>query len=84
MPVAEMRGNAAWLEIARLAWSLFKWMEHMALPNEVSRWEWKRYRRAFVGLAVQVVSIARQARVRILGVNQFTRELARGLRVLQS
>lgn len=83
MPVAEMRGNAAWLEIARLAWNLFKWTAHVALPNEVSRWEWKRYRRAFVDFAVQVVYIARQTRVRILGMNRFTRELARGLHALQ-
>ena len=71
MPVAEMRGNAAWLEIARLAWNLGKWITHIAMPNEVSRWEWKRFRRAFVDFSVQVVRIARQTRVRILGTHRF-------------
>ena len=83
MPVAQMRGNAAWLEIARLAWNLGKWIAHLAMRNEVSRWEWKRYRRAFVDFAVQVVHIARQTRVRILGAHRFATELARALRVLQ-
>lgn len=83
MPVAQMRGNAAWLEIARLAWNLGKWIAHLAMCNEVSRWEWKRFRRAFVDFAVQVVRIARQTRVRILGAHRFAAELTRALRVLQ-
>lgn len=83
MPVAEMRGNAAWLEIARLAWNLGKWIAHIALRNEVARWEWKRFRRAFVDFAVQVVRAARQTRVRILGAHRFAGELTRALRVLQ-
>lgn len=55
MPVAEMRGNAAWLQIARLAWNLGKWMAFVALGKEASRWEWKRLRRCFVDFAAQVV-----------------------------
>ena len=83
MPVAELRGNAAWLEIGRLAWNLGKWIAHIAMPNETSRWEWKRFRRAFVDVAVKVVRIARQTRVRILGTHRFSRELIGALRVLQ-
>jgi hypothetical protein len=75
MPVAQMRGNAAWLEIARLAWNLGKWVAQMALAQEVPRWEWKRFRRAFVDLPVQVVCIARQLRVRVLGEHRFASEL---------
>lgn len=71
LPVAEMRGNAAWLEIARLAWNLGKWLAFIALPDEVSRWEWKRFRRAFVDIAVQVVRTGRQLRIRILGEHRF-------------
>ena len=71
MPVAEMRGNEAWLEMARLAWNLGKWIARRALPDEVQRWEWKRFRRAFVDITVQVVRIARQTRVRILGSHRF-------------
>ncbi|HSR96402.1 MAG TPA: hypothetical protein VLM79_04985 [Kofleriaceae bacterium] len=50
MPVAEFDGNSAWLEIeiARLAWNLGKWIALLALPAEVVRWEWKRFRQAFV------------------------------------
>ena len=83
MPVAEMRGNAAWLEIARLAWNLGKWIAHIAMPNEVSRWEWKRFRRAFVDFSVQVVRIARQTRLRILGARRHCGILLRALQVLQ-
>lgn len=71
MPVAEMRGNAAWMEIARLAWNLGKWIAQLALPEEVSRWEWKRFRRAFVDLPAQLVRISRQTRIRILGTHRF-------------
>lgn len=83
MPVAEMRGNAAWLEIARLAWNLGKWVAHVAMPNEVSRWEWKRFRRAFVDFSVQVVHLARQTRLRILGAHRHSAILLRALEVLQ-
>ena len=83
MPVAQERGNAAWLEIARLVWNLAKWIAHLAMRNEVSCWEWKRFRRAFVDFAVQVVRIARQTRVRVLGSHRFATELTRALRVLQ-
>ena len=84
MPVAEMRGNAAWLEIARFAWNLGKWIAQQALPEEVSRWEWKRFRRAFVDIAVQVVRIARQTRVRILGAPRFAAQIIRAQQLLQT
>jgi hypothetical protein len=48
------------LEIGRLAWNLGKWIAQLALPAEVVRWEWKRYRQAFVYLAVEVVHRRRQ------------------------
>jgi hypothetical protein len=84
MPVAEMRGNAAWLEIARLAWNLGKWVAHLALPDEASRWEWKRFRRAFVDFAVQVVHRARQTWVRVLGYHPFAAQIIRANVVLQA
>lgn len=65
MPVAEFVGNSAWLEIARLAWNLGKWIAQLALPAEVVRWEWKRFRRHFVYLAAKVVRIGRQTVVRL-------------------
>jgi len=83
MPVAEMRGNAAWLEIARLAWNLGKWVAQLALPDEVPRWEWKRFRRAFVDIPVQLVRIARQTRVRILGTHRFAELFIEAHAILQ-
>ena len=38
MPVAEFDGNSAWLEIARLAWNIGKWIAQLALPDEGVRW----------------------------------------------
>lgn len=83
LPVAEFHGNAAWLEIARLAWNLAKWIAKLALPEETTRWEWKRFRRAFVGVAVQVVDHARRKVVRILGRNRFTQTLLDAHALLQ-
>jgi hypothetical protein len=64
MPVGELAGNAAWLEIARLAWNLGKWIAELVLPPEVVRWKWKRFRRAFVYVAAEVVRHGRQVRLR--------------------
>ena len=60
MPVAEFMGNSAWLQIARLAWNLGKWIAQIALPSEVVRWEWKRFRRHFVYIAAKVLKMGRQ------------------------
>ena len=71
MPVREFAGNCAWLEIARLAWNLAKWIAQLALPDEVVRWEWKRFRNAFVNLAAEVVKRSRQIWVRFQGAHRF-------------
>jgi len=72
MPVAEFAGNCAWLEIARLAWNLAKWIAQLALPKEVVRWEWKRFRQAWVYLAAQVTTRSRQVWVRFSQSHRFT------------
>ena len=71
MPVAEFDGNSAWLEIGRLAWNLGKWIALLALPAEVVRWEWKRYRKAFVHVATEVVHRSRQCWLRISPAHRF-------------
>lgn len=71
MPVAEFDGNAAWLEIGRLAWNLGKWIAQLALPAEVVRWEWKRYRHAFVTLAAEVIHRSRQRWLRFSPAHRF-------------
>ncbi|MGH7930475.1 MAG: IS1380 family transposase [Candidatus Binatia bacterium] len=71
MPVAEFMGNSAWLQIARLAWNLGKWIAQIALPSEVVRWEWKRFRRHFVYIAAKVLKSGRRLVVRLAGSHRF-------------
>ncbi len=71
MPVAEFDGNSAWLEIGRLAWNLGKWIAQLALPDEVMRWEWKRFRQAFVHVAAEVVHRGRQRWLRFSPAHRF-------------
>jgi Transposase DDE domain group 1 len=71
MPVAEFDGNSAWLEIARLAWNLGKWIALLALPAEVVRWEWKRFRQAFVYVAAQVIRRSRQIVLRFSAAHRW-------------
>jgi Transposase DDE domain group 1 len=71
MPVAEFIGNSAWLEIARLAWNLGKWIAQIALPSEVVRWEWKRFRRHLVYIAAKVLKTGRRLVVRLAGSHRF-------------
>ena len=75
MPVAEFMGNSAWLEIARLAWNLGKWIAQIALPSEVVRWEWKRFRRHFVYIAAKVLKTGRRLVVRLAGSHRFLPDL---------
>jgi hypothetical protein len=64
MPTREFDANSAFLEIGRLAWSLGKWLALLALPLEVFRWEWKRFRSAYLYIPAVVITQARQVRVR--------------------
>ena len=84
MPVAEFAGNCAWLEIARLAWNIAKWIAQLALPAEVVRWEWKRFRHAFVYLAAQVVKRGRQIWLRLSAAHRFAEDLVAAHRKLQT
>jgi len=65
MPVAEFTGNAVWLQIARLAWNMGKWIAQLALPEEVVRWQWKRFRQKFVYIAAKVIKAGRRIVVRL-------------------
>jgi hypothetical protein len=84
MPVAEFDGNCAWLEIARLAWNFAKWIAQLALPDEVVRWEWKRFREAWVYLAAQVTKRGRQVWVRFSQSHRFTDSLVAAHSKLQT
>jgi len=72
MPVGEFAGNSAWLEIARLAWNIARWVAQLALPAEVIRWKWKRFRQAFVYLTAHVIKGGRQIWVRLSDSHRFT------------
>lgn len=71
MPVREFAGNCAWLEIARLAWNLAKWLCQLVLPEETVRWEWKRFRRAFIEVPAEVIKRGRQLWIRFRGPHRF-------------
>jgi hypothetical protein len=78
-PVKEFAGNEAWLEIARLGWNLRTWLAQLQLPAEIVRWEWKRFRQAFVFLAAQVIHRARQVWLRFAGSHRFVHTLCAAL-----
>lgn len=84
MPVAEFDGNSAWLEIARLAWNLGKWIAQLVLPDEVVRWEWKRFRQAFVYAAAQVICSSRQIIIRISAAHRWYASLVAAHQKLQT
>lgn len=83
LPVGEAHGNAAWLEIARLAWNLGKWIAQIALPEETVRWEWKRFRQAFVHVAARIIRTGRQLFVRFFDSHRFVATLVKAHLQLQ-
>ena len=83
MPVAQFAGNAAWLEIARLAWNLAKWIARLTLPDEVVRWEWKRFRQAFVFVAARVIRTGRRIVLRLYESHRFVGTLVAAHQKLQ-
>jgi hypothetical protein len=76
MPTGGMLSNAAFLTCARLAHNLKPWLAQIALPLETMRWEWKRFRRAFVYFVARVVHSARQVHVRIASSHRFAPAIA--------
>jgi len=72
MPTGGMLSNAAFGICARLAHNLKPWLAQLALSPETMRWEWKRFRRAFVYCAARVVHTARQVHVRFADSHRFT------------
>lgn len=71
MPTGGMLSNGAFLTCARLAHNLKPWLAQTVLPLETMRWEWKRFRRAFVYCAARVVRTARQTHVRFADSHRF-------------
>lgn len=83
MPVREAAGNAAWIEMARLAWNMGKWLGLLALPLEVIRWEWKRFRRSYVYMAAEVLHRSRQVWVRLNPSHRYVLQLMEAQKCLR-
>ena len=84
MPTGGLLANHAFLVCARLAHNLKAWLAMLALPTEVMRWEWKRFRKAFVYIAARVVLTARAHVLRLAGSHRFAAVLQRGITRLQT
>jgi hypothetical protein len=65
MPTGGLLSNGAFLTCARLAHNLKSWLAQLALPLETLRWEWKRFRMAFVYVAARVIRRARSIHVEL-------------------
>jgi hypothetical protein len=84
MPTGGFLANYAHLVCARLAHNLKSWLAMLALPREVMRWEWKRFRKAFVYVAATVVRSARQIILRLASSQRFAPILERAIVRLQT
>lgn len=84
MPTGGFLANYAYLVCARIAHNLKAWLAMLALPDEVMRWEWKRFRNAFVFVAARVVKKAGQILVRFADSHRFAHVIARGIATLQT
>lgn len=84
MPTGGFLANYAHLVCARLAHNIKSWLAMLALPSEVMRWEWKRFRKAFVYVAASVVRSARQNILRLASSHRFAALLQRAIVRLQT
>jgi hypothetical protein len=84
MPTGELMSNAAFLRCARLAHNLKSWLAQLVLPRETLRWEWKRFRHAFVYVAATVIHRARQVWVRLAASHRYHKDLVSALTRLQT
>lgn len=84
MPTGGFLANQAYLVCARLAHNMKSWLAMLALPREVMRWEWKRFRKAFVYAAARIVRTARQNIVRLADSHRFAHAIRRAIIQLQT
>ena len=83
MPTGNFAANAAFLVCSRLAFNLKSWLAMLALPLEVMRWEWKRFRLSFVYLAARVIRSGRSIILRLADSNRYASLVLTGLQRLQ-
>jgi len=84
MPTGGFQANWVYLVCARLAHNMKSWLAMLALPREVMRWEWKRFRKAFVYVAARIVRSARQSLLRLADSHRFAITLQRAIVRLQT
>lgn len=84
MPTGSLLANHAYLVCARIAHNFKAWLAMLALPLETMRWEWKRFRKAFVYVAARVVTSARQRIIRLAASHRFAEDIRRGIARLQA
>ena len=66
MPTGSLLANSAYMICARLAFNLKSWLAQLhVVPDEVMRWEWKRFRHSFVIVAATVLKHARALRMKL-------------------
>jgi len=83
MPTGSFLANSAFLNCARLALNLKSWLAQLVLPKESVRWEWKRFRKAFVYVTARVTLAARRTIIRFSDATRFSAELETALVQLQ-
>lgn len=84
MPTGELLANAAFMLAALIAWSLRAWLSLLALPIESLRWEWKRFRHAFLYVAAKVTLTARAVVVKLASSHRFTPDMLAASRRLDA
>lgn len=84
MPTGSLLANHAYLVCARLSQNFKAWLAMLALGEETMRWEWKRFRKAFVYVAARVTTSGRSWIVRFAGNHRFSEAIQRGIVRLQT
>lgn len=84
MPTGTLLANHAFLTCARIAHNMKAWLAALAVPREVMRWEWKRFRRAFVYLSARVTTTGRRTVIRFADSQRFAAAAVRGIERLQT
>ncbi len=84
MPTGSLLANHAFLLCARLAQNFKAWLAMLALGDETMRWEWKRFRKAFVYVAAKVTTSGRSWIVRLASSHRFAEDIQRGIIRLQT
>jgi hypothetical protein len=83
MPTGDFLANSAFLNCARLAQNLKSWLAQLVLPEESVRWEWKRFRKAFIYVTARVTLSGRRTVVRFSDATRFSADLEAALVRLQ-